>query len=290
MKALYIAAIGILAGTLAFGQAAAPKLEFEVASVRLSQPSGPNRVDVGLRMDGSQAHFGSLTLKDYIAMAYRVTASRVSGPEWLASQRFDISAKLPDGGTRDQIPQMLQSLLADRFQLKFHHETKELPAYALVLGKPPLKLTKTPDAATPDTQGAVNVTASGSVAGVSVDLGNGSYYTFANNQFEFKKTSMDVVAERLERFLDRPIVNMTALTGNYDLTLPLTPEDYRALLVRSAVNAGVSLPPPALRLLDTGPPVSLFDSLDQLGLHLDARKLPLDMIVVDQALQTPTDN
>jgi uncharacterized protein (TIGR03435 family) len=290
MKALYVAAIGIFAATLALGQAAPPKLEFEVASVRLSQPSGPNRVDVGLRMDGSQAHFGSLTLKDYIAMAYRVTASRVSGPEWLASQRFDISAKLPDGGTRDQIPQMLQSLLADRFQLKLHHETKELPAYALVLGKPPLKLTKTPDAATPDAQGAVNVTASGSTAGVSVDLGNGSYYTFANNQFEFKKTSMDVVAERLERFLDRPIVNMTALTGNYDLTLALTPEDYRALLVRSAVNAGVSLPPPALRLLDNGPPVSLFDSLDQLGLHLDARKLPLDMIVVDNALQTPTDN
>lgn len=290
MKALYFAAIGIFAATLAFGQAAPAKLEFEVASVRLSQPSGPNRVDVGLRMDGSQAHFGSLSLKDYIAMAYRVTASRVSGPDWIASERFDISAKLPEGGTRDQIPEMLQALLSERFQLKLHHETKELSAYALVLGKSPLKVTKTPDAAAPDAQGAVNVTASGSIAGVSVDLGNGSYYTFANNQFEFKKTSMDVVAERLERFLDRPIVNMTALTGNYDLTLALTPEDYRALLVRSAVNAGVSLPPPAPRLLDNGPPVSLFDSLDRLGLHLDARKLPLDMVIVDQALQTPTDN
>jgi uncharacterized protein (TIGR03435 family) len=292
MKMLNAMAFGILAATLALAQAptAPPKLEFEVASVRLSQPSGPNRVDAGLRMDGSQAHFGSLTLKDYIAMAYRITASRVSGPEWLASQRFDISAKLPDGGTREQIPQMLQSLLADRFQVKFHRETKELPAYALVLGKSPLKLTKTPDTEQPDTQGAVNVAVSGSAAGVSVDLGNGSYYTFANNQFEFKKTSMNVVAERLERFMDRPIVNMTALTGNYDLTLPLTPEDYRALLVRSAVNAGVDLPPPALRLLDAGPPVSLFDAIDQLGLHLDARKLPLDMIVVDSALQTPTDN
>jgi uncharacterized protein (TIGR03435 family) len=136
----------------------------------------------------------------------------------------------------------------------------------------------------------VNVTASGSSAGVSVDLGNGSYYTFANDQFEFKKTSMDVVAERLERFMDRPIVNMTGLHGNYDLVLPLTPEDYRALLVRSAVNAGVVLPPQALLLMDNGPPVSLFDAIDQLGLHLDARKLPLDMIVVDSAVQTPTDN
>lgn len=290
MKLLYAATVGIFVAALAFGQAAVPKLEFEVASVRQSQPSGLNRVDAGLRLDGSQAHFGSLTLKDYIAMAHRVTASRVTGPDWISSQRFDISAKLPDGGTRDQIPEMLQSLLADRFQLKFHHETKDLPAYVLILGKSPLKITKTPDTEPPGAQGAVNVAVSGSAAGISVDLGNGSYYTFANNQFEFKKTSMDVVAERLERFMDRPIVNMTALTGNYDLTLMLTPEDYRELLIRSAVNAGVDLPPQALRLLDNGPPVSLFDAIDQAGLHLDSRKLPLDLIVVDQALQTPTDN
>ena len=118
MNMLNSVAFGILAATLAFGklrlQLRRPRsLEFEVASVRLSQPSGPNRVDAGLRMDGSQAHFGSLTLKDYIAMAYRVTAGRVSGPAWLASQRFDISAKLPDSGTRGlKFPQMLQSLLA----------------------------------------------------------------------------------------------------------------------------------------------------------------------------------
>lgn len=265
-------------------------MEFEVASVRLSQPSGPNRVDVGLRMDGSQAHFGSLNLKEYIAMAYRVKASRVSGPDWLAAQRFDISAKLPDGSTTDQIPEMLQSLLAERFQLKIHREARDLPAYALVLSKSPPKLKQTPDSEPPDTKGTVNITASGSAAGVSINLGNGSYYTFANNQFEFKKVSMDVLAEALERYLDRPVVNMTALTGNYDFTLSLTPEDYRVLLIRSAVNAGVALPPQALRLLDNGPAVSLFDALDQLGLHPDARKMPLDLIVVDQALQTPTDN
>jgi uncharacterized protein (TIGR03435 family) len=74
------------------------------------------------------------------------------------------------------------------------------------------------------------------------------------------------------------------------LTLQLTPEDYRALLIRSAVNAGLVLPPQALMLLDNGPAVSLFDALDQVGLHLDARKLPLDLIVVDSAVQTPTDN
>jgi uncharacterized protein (TIGR03435 family) len=184
---------------------------------------------------------------------------------------------------------MLQSLLADRFALKVHKESKDMPAYALIVGKS-LKLQPLP----PDTDTAsgnsnVNVAVSGSVAGVSFDLGNGSSVTFANNQFQFKKATMDVLATGLSRFLDRPVVNMTNLTGKYDVTLNVTQEDYYILLVRSGSNAGVMLPPQAMPLLN-GSPVSLFDAIDQQGLHLDARKLPLDMIVVDSALQTPTEN
>jgi uncharacterized protein (TIGR03435 family) len=295
MKKFYSAPFGILAATLVFGQTQAPsppaKLEFEVASIHLSQSTGLYRVDAGLKMDGSQAHFSSLSISNLITLAYRVQANQISGPDWLPQQRFDISAKLPDGATTAQIPEMLQSLLAERFQLKMHHETKEMPAYALVLGKSPLKLKETPpDSDAHESEGAVTMGASGGSAGVTFNLGNGSYSTFANDQFDFKKVTMDVLATQLARYLDRPVVNMTTLKNNYDLTLQLTPEDYRALLIRSAVNAGVVLPPQALRLLDNGPAVSLFDALDQLGLHLDARKLPLDLIVVDSALQTPTDN
>jgi uncharacterized protein (TIGR03435 family) len=295
MKMLNSVAFGILAAALAFGQAQAPspapKLEFEVASIHLSQSTDMYRVNAGLKMDGSQAHFSSLSISNLITLAYHVQANQISGPDWISHQRFDISAKLPDGATVAQIPDMLQSLLADRFQLKMHRETKEMPAYALVLGKSPLKLTETPpDTETHDADGTVTMGASGGAAGVTFNLGNGSYSTFANNQFNFKKVSMDEMARQLARYLDRPVVNLTALTPQYDLTLQLTPEDYRVLLIRSAVNAGVTLPPQALMLLDSGPAVSLFDALDQLGLHLDARKLPLDMIVVDSALQTPTDN
>src|SRR5579872_3874746 len=288
MKMLRALTIAILAATVALGHAQAPspasaaKLEFEVASIHLSQATGMYRVDAGLKMDGSQAHFSALSISNLITLAYRVQANQISGPDWILHQRFDISAKLPDGATTAQIPEMLQSLLADRFQLKTHHETKEMPAYALVLGKSPLKLTETPPDTEPhEADGSVTMGASGSAAGVTFNLGNGSYSTFANNQFVFKKVSMDEMATQLARYLDRPVVNLTALKPRYDLTLQLTPEDYRALLIRSAVNAGVTLPPQALMLLDNGPAVSLFDAIDQLGLHLDARKLPLDLIVVD---------
>lgn len=302
MKPLCAIAIGFFAATLVLGQAAgpnqsaaasqsaSPKLQFEVASIRPAQSNDPNRVDAGLRMDGAQAHFGALSLKNLIARAYHVQSNLIAGPDWISSERFDISAKLPEGATIDQIPEMLQSLLAERFGLKIHFEKKDQPAYALALGKTPLKLKPLPpDVESERNNGAVNLAVSGSDQGVSMDLGNGSSYTFANNQFQFTKVTMDVLALRLSLYLDRPVVNMTGLEGSYDLTLPVTQEDYYILLVRSGANAGVTLPPRALPLLN-GTPVSLFDALDAEGLHLDSRKLPLDTIVVDQALQTPTEN
>ncbi|HTZ76052.1 MAG TPA: TIGR03435 family protein [Candidatus Aquilonibacter sp.] len=317
MKSILAVAIGIFAASLAFGQAnlanpsagtpavagqtaaagqstangaAGSKLEFEVASIRPTQSAGRNRVDVGVRMDGSQAHMTALSIKNLISRAYGIQANLISGPDWMASSRFDIDAKLPEGATMQQIPEMLQSLLEERFGLKIHRESKDMPAYALVMGKTPIKFKETPES--PQTQGgngSVNVAVSGSVEGVSMDLGNGSSITFANDQFVFKKVSMDMLALQLARYLDRPVVNMTDLKGNYDLTLPVTHEDYFVLLVRSGANAGVALPPQAMPLLSASP-VSLFDALDEQGLHLDARKLPLETVVVDHISQTPTEN
>ncbi len=107
--------------------AQAPKEpSFEVASVRPSQPT-TDRVDIGLHLDGAQVRIVSLPLRDYIARAYRLKLYQVTGPDWLSSEKFDVNAKLPEGSTSDQIPEMLQALLAERFQLKLHRDTKELP-------------------------------------------------------------------------------------------------------------------------------------------------------------------
>ncbi|HEY1757483.1 MAG TPA: TIGR03435 family protein [Bryobacteraceae bacterium] len=287
---LPILAAPIVLTTALSAQSPAGRLEFEVASVRAVPPLQPDQVNnMGLHMDGSQARIASFALKDYIAMAYRVKAYQISGPDQL-SDRFDLNAKLPAGATSEQIPEMLQAFLADRFQLKFHREKKELPVYALVLGKLPLKLKEVPDDADPSAPGARDVAVSGSEAGVSVDLGHGSSYSFANNKFEGKKFSMDVLAAQLERYLDRPIVNLTELKAKYDITLEITQEDYQAMLVRVATSAGLVLPPQVLRFADANTPTSLFDAIQQTGLKLDARKAPIDFLVVDQVLKTPTVN
>src|ERR1700692_3185171 len=126
MKTILLTILGA-----SFLLAQAPQnLKFEVASVRPSQPMGTERVDVGVHVDGAQVRMVALPMRDYIARAYRMKLYQVTGPEWLTSERYDVNAKLPEGSTPDQIPEMLQSLLEERFQIKLHREKKELPVYA----------------------------------------------------------------------------------------------------------------------------------------------------------------
>jgi uncharacterized protein (TIGR03435 family) len=233
MKPILLAA---LSAGLALAQTPSA-LQFEVASVRPSEVSGPNSVTVGLHLDGAQVRITSLTMRDYIALAYRVRQYQVEGPDWITSEKFDLSAKLPEGSNSDQIPDMVAALLADRFNLKFHRASKDLPIYALIAGRPPLNLHESaPDAAGAGARPATNITAAGSEAGVSVDLGRGSYYTFANDKFEIRKVTMDMLVRVLERYVDRPLIDQTGLKGTYDFDLPVTPEDYQTMLIRAAVN------------------------------------------------------
>jgi len=191
------------------------------------------------------------------------------------------------------MPEMLQRLIEDRFQVKMHREKKDFPVYALEITKGGLKIAvdpADPDAAKSDANTPANTNVSGSAQGISIDFGRGSSYTFANNRFEAKKLTMANVVRALELYTDRPVVDMTDLTGTYDFTLEITAEDYQAMLVRAAVTAGLTLPPDALRLLDGATLPSLFDSLQKVGLQLDARKAPLDVLVIDEVRKTPTDN
>ena len=280
------------ASLTAFGQTPAPKVEFEVASVKLAaQPGASMQVTVGLHVDGAQVRFNYSSLKDLVTMAYRVKFYQVEGPNWISSRRFDIAAKLPEGGKREQVPEMLQALLADRFGLTLHHSSKELPVLALVVAKGGTKLQESaPDAEAKPGQGNLDVAASGGPSGVSVSFGKGSYYTFANDQFEGKRLSMAYLALSLERYETDPVVDMTGLTGVYDFVLKLTPEDYRAMLIRSAISAGVQLPQEAVRMIEGNTSESLEASLEGLGLKMERRKAPVDMLVVDKANKTPTAN
>jgi uncharacterized protein (TIGR03435 family) len=265
--------------------------EFEVASIRPSSEQ-TGQVDLGVHISGSQVRITDMSLKDYIRIACRVSPSQVTGPDWIAQERFDVAAKLPDGAAAGQVPEMLQTLLADRFQLKFHREPKEISVYALAVTKSGSKLQESaPTGGTAaDAPTTLNVEATGSTAGVNIDLGGGSSFSLANNRLEIRKMTMTALANMLTRFFDRMVVDMTALKGTYDLTLDLAPEDYRAMLIRSALNSGVVLSPRAMLALDLGSADPLSNPLQKFGLALEARKAQLDVVVVDSMQKAPAEN
>jgi uncharacterized protein (TIGR03435 family) len=264
--------------------------EFEVASIKPVNTSGqPSQAKAGWRIDGAQINISSMPLKDFVAMAYRVKHYQVSAPDWMDTEQFQIMASLPTGSSMTQIPEMLQALLEERFHLRLHRDKKDFPVYTLEVDKGGLRLQPLAPDATEVTPG-INVAASGSAQGVAVNLGNGSSYSLVPNHFEVKKLGMTAFAANLERFVDRPVVDMTAAKGAYDFTLELTEEDYRGMLIHAAVNSGFVLPPQALQALETASLGSLFSALQKIGLRLESKKAPLDFLVVDSALKTPTEN
>jgi uncharacterized protein (TIGR03435 family) len=262
---------------------------FEVSSIKPSADQSQSEAGaIGVHISGSQARITYMSIKDYIMTAYGVRAAQVSGPDWMAQQRFDIAAKLPDGSSATQVNEMLQSLLADRFELKIHHEMREFPVYVLVK-KNAFALTPVADAGAASST-TRNVVAGGGANGVVVDLGEGASFQLANNQMVATNVSMVNVANVLTRFVDRPVLDETGLPGAYNFVLNLTPDEYNLTLLRTAVNAGVVLPPQALRGLDTAPGNVLGPSMEKIGLSLDSRRAPLDVIVVDSVRKTPTDD
>jgi uncharacterized protein (TIGR03435 family) len=270
-------------------------LQFEVASIRPSDLGNLNiaaGIRAGVRLDGAQVRYTLVPLIAYVGYAYQIRNYQIVGPDWLRSELFDIVAKLPEGSTTKQVPQMLRALLADRFKLKVHRETKEFPVYVLEVAKSGLKMTELPpDPATAvDLTNPLNVSFTADRTGGTFSLGGGAYFTAGTSGVEGKKLSMAALTYMLTPFLDRPAIDATGLKGIYDFVLKISPEDLMAMQVRSAINAGVSLPPQALRALDNASGDSLGAALDRLGLTLVSRKAPLEVIVVDAMEKAPTEN
>jgi uncharacterized protein (TIGR03435 family) len=269
-----------------------PKPQFEVVSIRPSSEQTA-AVQAGLRISGAQARIAAMGLKDYITIAYNVRPQQVIGPDWMSNERFDVAGTIPAGNSPDQVGEMLQAMLTDRFKLAFHREQRDLQVYALTVSRGGLKIKESapaPPAAADAPAAAVSVAATGGNNGVAIDMGGGASFTLANNKLEVKKLTMEDMAGVLTRFVDHPVVDRTGLKGIYDFTLDLAPEEYMAVLIRSAINAGVSLPPQAVRLLDTAPANPLASPFQNVGLSFDSTRAPLEVIVVDSILRAPTEN
>lgn len=268
--------------------AEAQDLKFEVASIRPSPDGPPAPGAAGVHISQQQVRFSYLSLRDYIGIAYRVPVQLVSGPEWINSARFDVSATFPAGATPEHFPQLVQSLLRDRFHLQAHRESRESPIYVLEVSRGGLKIAAVPEEALQE--GPFSVTSSGDANGVAADLGQGSSLVVNSTRFEARKVTMATLVETLGRFVDRTIVDQTKLEGRYTVGFDIRSEDYGPMMVRAAVNAGIPMPPQALAMLDGASAGSVFDGLKALGLSLEPRRGPLEMLVVDSIDRTPTEN
>jgi uncharacterized protein (TIGR03435 family) len=238
--------------------------------------------------------YSALSLKLYIGMAYDLKNYQISAPDWMASDRWDITAKLPEGSGSGpkQRREMLRALLIDRFQMRVHRESKELPVYSLVVGKGELKLKElSNDPADGEAaKGNVDVAAVGTGSVTTVNYGNGSYFTIGDNKLIGKNLPIAIMVGVLARFADRPVVDMTDLKGNYDFTMEFSPEDFRAMMIRATIAQGSVVSPEALKLVDASSGDTLFNAVEKLGLKLELRKAPVEMLVIDQAVKTPTEN
>ena len=148
--------------------------KFEAASIKEALPlslenTRARQFHVGTNLDGSRADYGFVSLADLLAYAYRVKRYQLVGPSWMNDTRWDISAKLPAGQSAGSAPEMMQSLLAERFKLAIHRERRKQPVYELSMGKNGLKMRKAAsEEASPVTPGIIhidNATVSGGPAG-----------------------------------------------------------------------------------------------------------------------------
>jgi uncharacterized protein (TIGR03435 family) len=220
-------------------------------------------------------------------MAFSVGGERVVGPDWLASTRFDIAATLPSGTTPRQVPEMMQALLEERFKLRIHRETRDVPAYQLGLRREDAKL----EATTPDEESVgqpTTQTMQGSGAGIFVTMGRGATYSLEKGQFEARKMTMAMLADALSRFVGRPVMDATGRSGHFNLTLEMP--QVRIMTVRYAASVGVPVPPDALQFANDVVPTAIGDALRRAGFSFESRRLPLDVVVVDAMERTPTDN
>jgi uncharacterized protein (TIGR03435 family) len=168
---------------------------FEVVSIKPAPLQALGRTSTRMSTDQGRLTYTNVTLSDIIAQAYHVQHMQISGPEWMDSERFDILAKIPDGVPGSQIPQMLQGLLSDRFNLKLHIAKKELPVYVLSVLKSGPKIRK--------------VESSG---GLSIGGNSGRIHLNGN-------VTMAWLADYLSGRLGRTMLDQTGLEGPYAVAL-----------------------------------------------------------------------
>jgi uncharacterized protein (TIGR03435 family) len=308
-------------------QTADEQLSFEVASVKPAAPMQVGRMMSGSRggpgtPDPGHLTYTNISLKNLVVNAFGVKGYQVSGPGWLESERFDITAKVPQGATKEQVKIMTQNLLKDRFGLVFHRETKDLPMYALVVGKggpkmkessedPPPSATGGPndDALKPPDSAALSKIGIGPEGMLKLPPGlspkNGCIMLMMaspggmKSHMQCMKQTIAGLAEQLSNQMDRPVTDTTGLTAKYDFVLDFAPDENRmaamlppggaSAIVNHEVSSG-GMPGPKEPPETVAVPPLPAAVQEQLGLKLGQKKGPVALIVIDKIEKAPTEN
>lgn len=233
---------------------------FEVATIK---PSKPDEKGNAILVRGGRFSTINTTLLSLVEFAYEVQAHQVvGGPDWMASDKFDIAAKpdAPGAPSDKQWKSMLQKLLADRFQLKFHRENKEMSAYVLAVAKNGPKLTKSP----------------GDPNGLP-----GLFFHALGQLYVQNATMKDFTHLMQSAVLDRPVVDQTGIRGRWNFVLKWTPDESQF------GGLGMKVPAPS-NAADAPPP--LFTAIqEEIGLKLEARKAPVEVMLLDH-VEKPSAN
>ena len=273
---LLIAASGVATSQTA----TTDELSFEVASVRPSQlSSGRFTMNGGPgTSDPSRIAYTNIMLRRILLSAYEVKNYQLSGPDWLDTLRFDITAKVPDGTTKDQFQSMLRNLLIARFKMTVHRESKERPIYALLGAKSGAKIK-----AIAENAASTGKSVEDQLAMIQSNEGKDGFPALAlqapglvietkggRARVTAKEVPITKLADLLSGQVGRAVVDMTGLTGNYSFVVYFAPF--------GATSIDPSEP-------------SIFVALqERLGLRLEARKGPVELLVIDHAEKVPTEN
>jgi uncharacterized protein (TIGR03435 family) len=295
----------------------AAKLQFEVATIKVAPPFNPaavaaGKLHIGMNIDAARVDIGYMSLFELLQAAFKLKQHQLVVPDWAKNQRFDILAKMPEGATKEQVPEMLQALLVERFGLTYHKDSREQSVYGLLVGKGGHKLKESsteeiPKPPADDKSGntisfgggqmqrsgnSVTITAKDQPGAMKMTMVEGRM------RFEGTKTKMEAVAEMLTRFVGKPVVDMTDLKGMYDVTFEVS----MAELMNIARAQGVAVPGmmggapggdagrPADAASDPTASGSIFNSIQAMGLKLEQRKAPFETIIVDKLEKMPTEN
>jgi bla regulator protein blaR1 len=272
--------------------ASAAPMKFEVASIK---PSAPGQRFIRVEIQpGGRLTCQNVPAKWLIEQAYGIKDFQLSGaPGWIGSDHYDINAEADTSAAylpKEQIQAMVRSLLADRFALKTHTETKEMSVYALVVGKNGPKFHESAKVAPepgPDGGGPGGPGAGGPPDGPPngpkrLGRRGGAMMRMGRGEISAQQISMTVFATQLSQMLGRSVIDKTGLTGKYDLKLHWTPEEGE---FAGPKEPGPDAPPPA----DPNGP-SIYTALqEQLGLKLEGRKGPVEIVVIDH-IEKPSAN